>query len=63
MTLPRCIECDEPTENPENDYAEHVCDSCEEAANERAYERWVGSYYGGSVVSLREQQARAHRFK
>src|SRR6185437_13135998 len=31
----------------ENAFGELICESCEENANERAYERQMGGYYGG----------------
>ncbi len=64
--IPRCVECDNTTLNPENEYGEHVCSDCVEAANERAYERYCEAFHdGGSTQfkSLQQQQIEARRLK
>lgn len=53
-----CDVCNEPTTNPEDDYCEHVCDSCLDNRAERAWERHCTSDY-----DLRQQQTSAQRFK
>jgi hypothetical protein len=58
-----CFECDNSTLNPENEYGEHVCDDCEQSANERAWERHCESFHAGEVISLREMQIEARRLK
>jgi hypothetical protein len=48
----------------ENDFGEFICESCIENANERAYERQMGGYYGGDgPLPLSVQQERARAFK
>jgi len=56
-----CDACETPTCNPEDDYGEHICDNCAEAAWERMCEDF---HDGGSAwPSLREQQIAARRLK
>lgn len=62
----RCDICDEPTNNAEDDYGEHVCNACLENRNERAYERLCEDYHDGdstSFKSLRDQQIEALKLK
>jgi hypothetical protein len=57
-----CDKCDAPTANPENDYGEFVCDTCEDNAAERAWERHCTDYDSG-LLPLIEQQRQALKFK
>lgn len=61
-----CESCDCQTDEPENEYGEFVCLSCQSNRNEAAYERHCADYHdGGSTQfkSLREQMAEARRLK
>ena len=61
-----CDECGDTTANPENDYAEHVCDNCLQNAAERAWEQHCEAFHDGGATqfnSLAQQQADARRFK
>lgn len=61
-----CDRCDCPTDAPENEYGEHVCDDCEQNRAEAAYERLCEDFHdGGSTQfqTLREQQIEALKFK
>jgi hypothetical protein len=61
-----CVKCSKPTENKENEYDEHVCDSCLENEAEAAYESHIASFHdGGSTKwkSLAEMQIEARRMK
>ena len=65
MPMPRftCDACGDQTTNPEDDYCEHVCDTCLDNRNERAWERHCTSAFGGSDGDLRQQQINALKFK
>jgi hypothetical protein len=67
MTNFICDQCNgTTTTNPENDYGEHVCDSCLDNAAERAYERHCEAFHDGgdtSFISLTDRQAEARKFK
>ena len=59
MTNP-CERCNCATNNPENDYAEFICDDCEQNAAEAAWERFCGDFYGGAdPLTIREKQIEA----
>lgn len=61
-----CARCDTPTANPENDYAEFICDDCEQNAAEAAWERHCEAFHDGGCtrfISLEQQQAGARRLK
>jgi hypothetical protein len=65
MTPIRCDCCLGETANPENEYGEYICTSCEENRNERqaeaAYERMCED--GPAWPSLLDQQKDALRYK
>lgn len=61
-----CVRCGHETINPENDYGEFVCDSCEDNAAEAAWERHCEDFHdGGSAQfkTLQQQQIEARRLK
>jgi len=60
----KCERCGDPTNNPEDDYCEHVCNSCLDNAAEAAYERQCESIYGGDgPKNLQQQQIESCKFK
>ena len=62
----RCIECDSDRDLRENEYGEFICESCEENAAERAWERHCEAFHDGGAVSfksLQQQQIEARRLK
>lgn len=61
-----CEKCEAPTTNPENEYGEFICESCEQNAAEDAYERYCEDFHdGGSTQfrSLLDQQIEAMKLK
>lgn len=63
---PLCGKCFLQCKEPENEYGEFVCKSCQENANEAAYDRHMESFHEGSATqwnSLRQQQAEARKLK
>lgn len=66
MTSFICDACEAPTTNPEDDYGEHVCDSCLDNAAEAAYERHCEAFHDGGAtqfVTLAQRQAEARKLK
>ena len=61
-----CDRCGEDCFNPENEYGEFICESCEQNAAERAYERHYADFHDGCAnqfKSLQQQQIEARRLK
>lgn len=56
---PRCDSCDAPTDNPEDDYGEIICDNCLSNRAEAAWDRQQESLMDGSTPTMREQQLAA----
>ena len=61
----RCFECESDRDLRENEYGEYICESCEENAAERAWDRQQERIMSGDgPKSLREQQIEAwQKFK
>ena len=59
----QCDCCDDATSNAEDEYGEIVCDNCLQNRAEAAYERFCEDFHGGEIVTLREQQEAARKFK
>jgi len=62
----RCDVCGFATANPENEYAEHVCDNCLQNRAERAWERHCEAFHDGGATqfrSLQDQQIEARKLK
>lgn len=48
-----CEECGTMTANPENDYGEHICDSCLDNAAEREGMRQYEDFHDGGSVKFK----------
>ena len=60
----RCDTCDSVKDVSENEYSEFVCESCEQNATERAWERHCEAFHGGGgPLPLIEQQRQALKLK
>jgi hypothetical protein len=60
----KCEKCGYLTANPENEFAEFICDECEQNAAEAAWERFCENFHGGSdPLTIREKQIAAWRIK
>lgn len=61
-----CEKCNAATRNEQNEFAEYICDGCNQNAAEAAYERHCEAYHDGGATqfrSLRDQQIEAQKLK
>jgi len=56
-----CEKCNASTHNEPNEFAEYICDDCEQNDQEHAWERHCTDYEG--PLPLIEQQRQALKFK
>jgi len=54
--MARCVRCDDPTTNPEDEYGEHVCADCRENEAERAWERHCEDFHDGGATQFKTLQ-------
>lgn len=62
----QCEFCDDMTVNPENEYGEFICESCEQNRAESAWERHCEDFHDGGCTrfnSLLDQQIAAQKLK